>query len=152
MNKILRVNPDRRVLGGVLVKGRIEREVTVNLVALRGLRGSKPEETKCIQKYLLGLSLLTATANIDLFLREGCHLRYTGEDVWYSVPRRGEPSEVELGSDEARKVIEEYASAAEKHFTDRRPEKLEYDFDLAAAKKLLAKKNEKSGSGRSRAE
>src|SRR5581483_2914367 len=38
-------NPEARVLGGVLVKDRIERDVTVNLVALRGLRGADDKET-----------------------------------------------------------------------------------------------------------
>ena len=33
-------NPQRRVLGGVLAQGRIEREVTVNLVALRAISGA----------------------------------------------------------------------------------------------------------------
>ena len=77
----------------------------MNLVAIRGLRGKNSEETKHIQKYLLGLSLLAATAEIDLFLREGCNLRYAGQDVWHSVPRRGEPNGVDLGSDEARTLI-----------------------------------------------
>lgn len=36
-------NPEARVLGGVQVKGRIEREVTLNLLALRGLRGGDAE-------------------------------------------------------------------------------------------------------------
>ena len=36
-------NPDARVLGGILARGRIEREVTVNLVALRGLQARTPK-------------------------------------------------------------------------------------------------------------
>ncbi|MBI4491444.1 MAG: type I-U CRISPR-associated protein Cas7 [Chloroflexi bacterium] len=137
-------NPERRVLGGVLAKGRIEREVTVNLVALRGLRGEGDEETKQVRKYLLGLSLLAATADIDLFLREGCHLRYTGEDVWHSVPRRGEPEEVDLASEPARALVLNYASAAAKHFEARRPKTLLHNFSLTEAKKLLAKKDEET--------
>jgi CRISPR-associated protein Csb1 len=137
-------NPERRVLGGVLVKGRIEREVTVNLVALRGIRGNNADETGHIQKYLLGLSLLAATADIDLFLREGCHLRYAGVDAWHSIPRRGEPNLVDLSSTEARTLIETYASAAAAHFKQKWPERLEYNFDLREAKKLLAKKDEEN--------
>jgi CRISPR-associated protein Csb1 len=38
-----------------LASGRIEREVTVNLVALRGIRGENADETKHIQQYLMGL-------------------------------------------------------------------------------------------------
>jgi CRISPR-associated protein Csb1 len=135
-------NPERRVLGGVLAKGRIEREVTVNLIALRGLRGKNVEETKHIQKYLLGLSLLAATAEIDLFLREGCHLRYAGDDVWHEVPRRSDPEQVDLGSAEARTLIQTYASTAADHFKPKWPTQVEYEFNLNAAKKLLAKKDD----------
>lgn len=135
-------NPELRVLGGVWAKGRIEREITVNLIALRGIRGNNAEETAHIQRYLLGLSLLAATADIDLFLREGCHLRYAGEDSWYTVPRRGDPAPVNLCSAKARTVIQTYAATASKHFKPKWPEKLEHTFDLKEAKKLLAKKDE----------
>jgi CRISPR-associated protein Csb1 len=144
-------NPEARVLGGVLVRGRIEREVTVNLVALRGLRGANDAETTAIRKYLLGLSLMAATADIELFLREGCLLRYAQDgDAWYTVPRRGEPKQVSLDSG----TITQYVSAAVEHFRskwskvfkDRWPQEsgksagLKFEFDLEEAKKLLAKK------------
>jgi CRISPR-associated protein Csb1 len=132
-------NPEARVLGGVLVRGRIEREVTVNLVALRGLRGRDEPETAAIRKYLLGLSLKAATAEIELFLREGCHLRYADDaDTWYAVPRRGAPVRVEVDAT----AIENYAAEAARHFRPLWPETVEYTFDLAEAKKLLAKKTE----------
>jgi CRISPR-associated protein Csb1 len=137
-------NPEARVLGGVLARGRIEREVTVNLIALRGLRGKTPDETRNIQRYLLGLSLVAATADIDLFLREGCNLRYTGEDVWHSVPRRGERNRVDLASDEARTLIKNYAAARAGDFRPGWPEKLEHVFNLQEAKKLLAKKDDEN--------
>lgn len=144
-------NPERRVLGGVLVKDRIEREITVNLVALRGLRGSNDSDTTKIRKYLLGLSLVAATAELDLFLREGCHLRYANEDAWHSVPRRGEPEPVNLGSAEARELVLSYAMDAAKHFRpkweERLGESLVHNFDLNEAKKLLAKKDEESPEG-----
>ena len=134
-------NPEKRVLGGVVVRDRIEREVTVNLVALRGLRGANPDETDLIRKYLLGLSLLAATANIDLFLREGCNLRYTGEDEWWEIPRRGAPSRTDMA--ESKDMLNRYARAAHKDFSrafkDRIPDQLEHKFDLGEAKKLLIK-------------
>jgi len=133
-------NPEARVLGGVLVNGRIERDVTVNLVALRGLRGNDEKETDALRKYLLGLSLVAATADIELFLREGCLLRYAENgDAWYQVPRRGEPTSVELTA----KTAEEYANKAAAHFRSKWPAKgkaLKHEFDLKAAKKLLGKK------------
>jgi CRISPR-associated protein Csb1 len=133
------VNPEARVLGGVLVKGRIEREVTVNLVALRGLRGANDKETDAIRKYLLGLSLMAATADIELFLREGCLLRYADNgDAWYEMPRRGEPTPVSLNA----KTVKDYAMEAAKHFRPKWPDQgsLKHDFNLDEAKKLLAKK------------
>jgi CRISPR-associated protein Csb1 len=148
-------NPERRVLGGVRVNGRmngrIEREVTVNLVALRGLRGANDGETTAIRAYLLGLSLKAATAEIELFLREGCLLRYADNgDAWYQVPRRGEPTPVALSTE----TLKQYAEKAAEHFRKKWPgvfghkwtkaaEKLpeiKYAFNLKEAKKLLAKK------------
>lgn len=139
-------NPERRVLGGVLVQGRIERDVTVNLVALRGLRGADDEETAAIRKYVLSLSLVAATADIELFLREGCLLRYAEDgDRWYEVPRRGEPTEVTL--DPA--ILQEYARTTASHFRPKWPEgeSLKHEFNLKAAKALLAKKTAEEESG-----
>lgn len=135
-------NPEARVLGGVIARGPIERKVTVNLVALRGLRGRDQSKTEGIRKYLLGLSLMTATADIELFLREGCHLRYAGGDDWYEVPRRGEPKQVDLAS--ARSTIREYAEDAANRFRPEWPREndLLHNFDLKEASKLLAKKTE----------
>ena len=135
-------NPERRVLGGVRVNGRIEREVTVNLIALRSIRGKDGVETKQIQKYLLGLSLLAATAEIDLFLREGCLLCYANEDCWEAVPRRGDPVPVSLASTESQTLIRRYAGAAAEPFMGKWPKVLEHKFDLKKAKELLAKKTD----------
>ncbi|MEY4544762.1 MAG: hypothetical protein RL685_957, partial [Pseudomonadota bacterium] len=140
-------NPEARVLGGVLAKGNIERDVTINLVALRGLRGKDAPETKQVQKYLLGIALLAATADLELFLREGCLLRYANEDTWTAVPRRGEPAKVSLP--EPGQLVA-YATAAYAPFQEKWPEGfkkegdriLEHEFNLAEAKRLLAKKDE----------
>lgn len=142
-------NPDARVLGGVVANGTIERDVTVNLVALRGLRGKDTTETQQVQRYLLGLALLAATADLELFLREGCLLRYANDDTWTAVPRRGEPAKVILP--EQSQLIS-YATAASEPFKKKWPEGLkkegkpvlEHDFDLAEAKKLLAKKDDET--------
>ncbi len=146
-------NPEARVLGGVLVRGRVEREVTVNLVALRGLRGGNDNETSAIRNYLLGLSLMAATADMELFLREGCLLRYAeNADQWYRVPRRGEPAPISL----SHEVVKEYATKAARHFRSKWPEvfqgrwpNLKYEFNLDEAKKLLVRKTaeEESSAG-----
>jgi CRISPR-associated protein Csb1 len=135
-------NPEARVLGGVLVKGGIERTVTINLVALRGLQGSEPKETKALRSYLLSLALIAATAEMDLFLREGCHLRYTGDDKWFSVPRLGEIAEVNLAAEQAKAIFTKTAKEGANHFRSKWPKEMEYIFDVAEAKKLLAAKEE----------
>jgi len=133
-------NPERRVLGGVLVKGDLQRDVTVNLVALRSLCAG--DDTGILRQYLLGLALIAATADTDLFLREGCNLRSTGSDQWYSVPRRGEPTKIDLTSDAAKARIRTLAQNGAKHFSKSWPKQVDYVFDIAEAKKLLAKKEE----------
>lgn len=106
-------NPDARVLGGVLANSGkergIERDVTINLVALRGLRGKDVPETTEVQRYVLSLGLLAATADLELFLREGCLLRYADDnDVWEAVPRRGRSTPITLpGRDELTKVAQQ---------------------------------------------
>ncbi len=159
-------NPEARVLGGVLVKGGIERTVTINLVALRGLQGSSEPESKVLRTYLLSLALIAATAEMDLFLREGCHLRYTGDERWFTVPRRGEILEVDLASAKAAETFKSAADEGAKYFrgTDEKgaevkadnstakkggqpgrakwPKEMNYTFDVSEAKKLLAAKQE----------
>lgn len=153
-------NPEARVLGGVLVKGEVRRDVTVNLLALRQLRGVDDERTREIRRYLLGLSLLAATYEMDLFLREGCLLRYHDEsDQWFEIPRRGAPREASLP---AFSVIEEYANRVAVPFRQQWPRafstqqddqkehqepsqdgatpRFEYKFELKQAKELLKKK------------
>jgi CRISPR-associated protein Csb1 len=115
---------------------------------LRGLRGTLPDPkdgnewvdaSDEIRKYLLGLSLIAATTDLDLYLREGCLLRYADNgDTWYQVPRRGEPTQMRWADGAARKYAEEAAGRFRLQWPD--DAKLKHDFDLAEAKKLLAKK------------
>jgi CRISPR-associated protein Csb1 len=140
-----------RVLGGILVRGRIEREVTVNMLALRNIHGECDDTTKKIRKYLLGLALVVATEEIDLFLREGCHLRCAEkQDTWYAIPRRGSHEVVGLGNAMARDVIIKYTlEAAETYLKSEDPQKSgwppkisQFKFDLKAAMDLLKKPDE----------
>src|SRR5258708_3887415 len=52
--------------GGVVARGPIQRELTVNLVALRRLKG---ENSVTLRRYILGLALVVATEPVDGFLR-----------------------------------------------------------------------------------
>lgn len=66
--------PAGRTSGGVIARGGIRREAILNLVALRSLKGSSPEETEKLQRYILGLALVAIAAPSTSFLREGCLL------------------------------------------------------------------------------
>ena len=135
-------NPERRILGGVLAGGQIERDVTVNLVALRAIHGADKEKTQCVRRYLLALALISATAEIDLFLREGCHLRYADDDHWNAIPRRGKLIPIDLASGSAPGTLLDYAREAAKPFREKWPKESIYKFDLKEAKKLLARKTD----------
>ena len=60
--------------GGVIAKGDIRREVTLQVAALRLLRGTTDDETKKLRAYLLGLALVAFTKPAVGFLRQGCNL------------------------------------------------------------------------------
>lgn len=78
-----------RIEGGVIARGDIRRDVTVNLVALRRLHGKKDDEA--LHRYILGLSLVAATAPLDPFLRQGCLLVPDVEAPaqWTRIDRNG---------------------------------------------------------------
>jgi len=142
-------NAERRVLGGVIARGPIERNVTINLVALRAIRGELPRSderqevsAETLRRYLLALALLAGTRDHDLFLREGCHLRYGDADSWYAVPRRGHNRLVDLASENARSMILKYATRQAVPLSTHWPKgnDISHRFDLKAAKKLIARK------------
>ena len=97
--------------GGVIARGPIERNVTVNLVAMRRLEGGN---TQALRRYILGLSLVAATASLDPFLRQGCLLVPDTESApqWKLVRRDGVRQEVELSED----LVASYASAVATSF------------------------------------
>ena len=84
-----------RVLGGVVARGRIQRDVTVNLIALRRLTG---DNGTALRRYILGLALVAAIEPIDGFLRAGCLLTPDPDDhaEWKLVRRDGTREPVTL--------------------------------------------------------
>ncbi len=96
--------------GGVVARGPIVRDVTVNLVAVRRLRSGKTTEELC--RYILGLCLVAATEPLDGFLRAGCLLvpKAEAKTSWIEVARTGERSEVELDAGAVRSFAAEAAS------------------------------------------
>ncbi len=136
------VNDSARNLGGIIARGPITRQVTINLIALQSIRGDSDESTQKLKRYLLGLALVAATAETELYLREGCLLRCADDaDIWEAVARRGTSQYFSLSADQELALIKDYAKQAAADFGVKQPEKI-YKFDIEKAKELLAKKEE----------
>lgn len=88
--------------GGVVARGPIQRQITINLIALRRLRGDG-ETSQALRRYILGLALVGATEPLDGFLRQGCLLTQDPNTpaVWEVVGRDGRRTEVDLDQDRA---------------------------------------------------
>jgi CRISPR-associated protein Csb1 len=71
--------PASNTHGGVIAKGDIRREVTLQIAALRLLRGPNDKETSALRSYLLGLALVAFTKPAVGFLRQGCNLVLDGD-------------------------------------------------------------------------
>jgi len=102
--------PAVRAHGGVIARGPIRRDVTVNFVALRRLNGQNGRE---LRRYILGLALLAAIEPIDGFLRAGCLL--TPDPAcnaeWNLVQRDGSRDQVVLDPALIRNYAESSADA-----------------------------------------
>lgn len=93
--------PAGKAHGGVVARGPIMRDVTVNLVALRRLGG---DNAQALRRYVLGLSLVAATAPLDPFLRQGCMIVPDPDNPaeWSLVDRMGARTSVALTEEAAR--------------------------------------------------
>lgn len=105
--------PAGEMPGGVVVRGCIERVITINLIALRRLRGND-ENTPHLRHYILGLALVGATAPFDGFLRQGCLLVSHPDEPasWSVVGRDGVRTPVQLDHERAL----DYARTAKEAF------------------------------------
>lgn len=97
--------------GGVVARGGIVRDVTINLIALRRLQGGA--STAALQRYILGLCLAAATEPLDGFFRQGCLLTAdpARSSDWVVVARTGERTPVALNSAIARDFATKSAAA-----------------------------------------
>jgi CRISPR-associated protein Csb1 len=132
-------NPEARILGGIVARGPITRHVTVNLIALRSVRGADDDASRILRRYLLGLALVAASADLECYLREGCLLRHAGDsdEAWEAVPRRGDSTFHTL----APAAMRDYAQQSAAAFGVEQPER-RYTFSTKLAKDLLAKAEE----------
>jgi len=121
--------PSTGVKGGVVARGPILRDLTLNLVALRRL-GAK-NATVALQRYVLGLALVAATEPLDGFLRQGCLLVPDVEhpSPWFEVARTGDRMEIQLVSNELR----EFARVAANEFGVGVSRTVAFDTKLAKA-------------------
>jgi CRISPR-associated protein Csb1 len=96
--------------GGVIARGPIQRDVTVNLIALRRLRG---ENSPALRRYILGLALVAAAEPVEGFLRAGCLLTLdpSGGNKWELVQRDGNRHTVNLAADIVKKYAQDRANA-----------------------------------------
>lgn len=95
--------------GGIIARGGIVRDVTINLVALRRLHAKADADT--LRRYVLGLCLVAATEPLDGFLRQGCLLvpKPDQPGSWVSVARTGERTPVALDNATARRLAQQWA-------------------------------------------
>jgi CRISPR-associated protein Csb1 len=77
-------NPKSATHGGVIARGGIRRDVTLQIAALRLLRDPDPGRTRALQAYLLGLALVAFTRPATGYLRQGCNL--VPDDMQSSEP------------------------------------------------------------------
>ena len=132
--------------GGIVARGAIVRDVTVNMLALRRVQST--EKGSELRRYLLGLSLVAATHGGDGFYRQGCLLTPdpAKPGAWTLVQRNGRRDrDVAL----TQEVALAYAQRAAKAFgvgPDRTNDRFNKDFakaDAAEAKKKDGKKKNK---------
>lgn len=127
--------------GGVVARGPIIRDITINLVSLRRLGG---ENATAMRRYLLGLSLVAAAEPLDGFLRQGCLLTPNPAvpAKWEAVDRDGTRSLVNLTPALAR----EYATAAAQVFGVGPSRRVAFKKELAQAD--LKENDKKKSAGR----
>ena len=115
--------------GGVIAKGGVIRDVTVNLVALRRL--DSPGQGALLRQYILGLALVAATEPQDGFLRQGCLLTPDSDNLadWTLVHRDGKRETMTLSHEEAL----DYAQEKAEKFGVKDKRMVKFDKDKAKA-------------------
>lgn len=132
--------------GGIVARGGIVRDVTINLIALRRLGGGASSDA--LRRYVLGLCLAAATEPLDGFLRAGCMLvpKASVKTSWVEVARTGDRADVTLDP----KAVRSFASNAAQKFGVGRDRLVKFDSslakeDLKAGDKPAKKARERKG-------
>ena len=122
--------------GGVQVLGEIRRDAALNFSAIRKLdASSNGDATIKLRRYLLGLSLVSLTAPLESFLREGCQLVPDPDrsPEWKLVKHDGTRKDEAITHDQSVA----FATAAAEAFGIQQPD-TRADFDPDLANKVLA--------------
>lgn len=103
--------PATRSHGGIIARGAIHRDVTVNLIALRRIETAT--DVQALRRYVLGLALVAATTPLDGFLRAGCLLTPDPDNRgrWEAIARSGTRSQIALDEEVALQFAEHSARA-----------------------------------------
>jgi CRISPR-associated protein Csb1 len=123
--------PSGEAHGGVVAHGPIRRDVTINLIALRRLKGKSDEESQPLRRYILGLALVAASDPLDGFLRQGCLLTLDPNSPanWEAVERSGKRQTVSMDDTIALKYAQEVKAA----FKIEEDQKFNFEKDKAKA-------------------
>lgn len=115
-------NPATGAPGGVIARGDIRRDMTLNLAAIRRLRVPQADDpakddsdrTLKLRRYILGLTLLAATVRHEdrYNLREGCQLRQKPghKAAWREVRYEGDDAELTGLTEDAAATYAEQAA------------------------------------------
>lgn len=126
--------------GGVIARGGIYRDVTINLIALRHLNGPKGE---ALRAYVLGLALVAAVEPTEAFFRQGCLL--TPDPAvsarWTLVDRLGRRDSVALDPESAL----DYARSVARLFGVGEDREVRFLKERAAADLKESKKSDAKG-------
>lgn len=134
--------PSTNAPGGI-ISNRIEQDITVNLVALRRIQAGGEDETKKLRRYLLGLSLVAATAPLDGFLRQGCLLVPDMAQSWQCVNRDGKREDTTLSHDLAKSYAQ---TKAEKYGVVAETRTVPFNKEFAKADAAVTKEGKKQKS------
>lgn len=136
-------NPAGGAPGGVVVRGEIRRDMTINLSALRKLRvpsaddptKNDAEKTLTLRRYIFGLCLVSATApSEDRYnLREGCQLKQKSgtKTTWQKVRYEDSEADDARPLPDLKQVAFEFADLAAAAFKVTNPPATDFEPKIA---------------------
>jgi CRISPR-associated protein Csb1 len=132
--------PSGSAPGGIVCRNGVERDITINLIALRRLQAGSDDETQKLRRYLFGLSLVAATAPLDGFLRQGCLLVPASAAPWQVINRDGQRSDMALTHDFAKTYAQAKATEFGVGASKAGEQAVKFNKDLAKADAAVTNK------------